>query len=160
MRERLLIIVLLFIFWLALSGQYKFLTVSLGIGSAAIVAYVSIRMQVIGAGEHRPMLYLKLPIYMIWLIGQIIIANLQVAYRVVHPHLPIEPQCLKIKLVGNKPLIHLIQANSITLTPGTISTNIKDGFIHVHALSDANARDLLNGKISERILWLQREHNG
>ena len=160
MRAQFLIIILLFIFWLALSGQYQFLLLALGIASAILVAYLSDRMRVIGAGEHRPILYLKLPVYIIWLVWQIILANAQVAYRIMHPRLPIEPQYLKIKLAGNKPLLHLIHANSITLTPGTISTNIQDGFIHAHVLSDANTRDLLDGKIAKKILWLQGKHHG
>ena len=112
-------------------------------------------MRVIGTGEHRLTLYLKLPIYAVWLTWQIVLSNLQVAYRIVHPHLPIKPQYIKVRLIGNHPLVHLIHANSITLTPGTISVNIEDGFIHVHALSDANARDLLSGEMPKKILWLE-----
>ena len=160
MRARLLIIALLFILWLTLSGYLQPLIISLGIASAVVVVYLSVRMRVIGTGEHRPMLYLRLPIYTVWLSWQIIRANVQVAYRIVHPRMPVETQYLKIKLVGDKPLLHLIHANSITLTPGTISANVKDGFIHVHVLSNADARDLLSGKIAEKILWLQGKRNG
>ena len=159
-RERFLIIALLFILWLTFSGYFQPLMISFGIAGTIVVVYLSVRMRVIGTGEHRPMLYLRLPIYTVWLIWQIIRANVQVAYRIVHPRLPVEPQYLKIKLIGDRPLLHLIHANSITLTPGTISADVKDGYIHVHALSNANARDLLGGKIAEKILWLQGKHNG
>ena len=155
MRTQFLIAILLFIFWLTLSGYYSFLTITLGIASVILVVYLSTRMRVIGTGEHRLSLYLKLPVYAVWLIWQIILSNLQVAYRIMHPRLPINPQYIKVKLIGTHPLLHLIYANSITLTPGTISVDIEDGFIHVHALSDANARDLLDGKMAEKILWLQ-----
>ena len=159
MRAQLLIAILLFIFWLTLSGYYSVLTIGLGIASVALVIYLSTRMRVIGTGEHRPTLYLKLPVYAVWLIWQIILSNLQVAYSIMHPRLPIKPQYLKVKLVGKHPLLHLIHANSITLTPGTISADIEDGFIHVHALSDANVRDLLDGKMTEKIRWLQGKHD-
>ena len=160
MQRQFLTILWLFIFWLILSGHYQFLTISLGLASTIIVTYVSMRMRVIGTGEHQAMLYLKLPIYIIWLVWKIIRANVQVAYRIMHPQLPIEPSYLKIKLAGDKPLLHLIHANSITLTPGTISSVIKDGFIYVHTLSRANARSLLSRQITKKILWLQGENNG
>ena len=155
MRAQFLIAILLFIFWLTLSGYYTLLTIALGIASVILVVYLSMRMRVIGTGEHRPTLYLRLPVYAVWLTWQVIISNLQVAYRIVHPRLPIKPQYIKVKLAGDHPLLHLIHANSITLTPGTISVDIQDGFILVHALSDANVRDLLDGKMTRKILWLE-----
>ena len=160
MREKILIIVLLFIFWLALSGHFEYLIVLLGAISAVIVTYLSARMRLGGIGEHRLLFYLKLTIYIIWLTWKIILANVQVAYRILHPRLPVEPQYLQIKLAGDTPLFHLIHANSITLTPGTISVDIKDGIIHVHALSNANIGDLLKGEIADKILWLQGKRNG
>ena len=159
MRAQFLIAILLFIFWLILSGHYSPLLITIGIASVIFVVYLSTRMRVIGTGEHRLTLYLRLPVYAVWLTWQIILSNLQVAYRIVHPRLPIKPQYIKVKLAGNHPLLHLIHANSITLTPGTISVDIEDGFIHVHALSDANVRDLLDGKMTEKILWLQGKHD-
>jgi len=141
--------------WLALSGIYKPLLIALGIASAILVVYLSARMRVVGTGAHRPSLYLRLPIYALWLFGQIILANGAVAYRIVHPRLPIQPQYLRIKLAGDTPLFHLIHANSITLTPGTISAHIEDGFIQIHALSDANIRELLSERMANKVLWLE-----
>lgn len=156
MREIIVVTLILFIFWLVLSGYYVASLIFLGVASAFGVAYLSARMEAIDFGDYRIRLFFKLPVYVVWLLWQIIKANISVARRIIHPQLPIEPQYLKVKLVSNLPLIHLIQANSITLTPGTVSAKIGDGFIQVHTLSRENADELQKGVLEAKLNWLAR----
>lgn len=156
MRKIIVAILMLFAFWLVLSGFYIASLIALGLASAALVAYLSSRMNVIGSGDYQPKFFFKLPIYTVWLLWQIVKANLFVAYRIIHPRLPIESHYLKIKLVSDRSLIHLIQANSITLTPGTVSVDIEDGFIQVHTLSRENAAELHKGTLETKLNWLAR----
>lgn len=62
-------------------------------------------------------------------------ANLDVAYRVLHPDLPIHPGIVKVKTELKSDLGRTFLANSITLTPGTLSVDIEDGYLYVHWLN-------------------------
>jgi len=68
-------------------------------------------------------------------------ANLDVAYRVIHPLLPINPGIVKIKTELKSEIAQAMLANSITLTPGTLSVDIKDGFMYVHWI-DVKSQDV------------------
>lgn len=63
---------------------------------------------------------------------EMIKANLDVAYRVLHPRLPINPGIVKIKTNLKSEIAQTMLANSITLTPGTMTVDIKDGYLYIH----------------------------
>jgi len=67
--------------------------------------------------------------YFLW---QIILANLDVAYRVIHPQLPIRPGIVKVKTSLKTDMAKTCLANSITLTPGTMTVDIKDDVLYIH----------------------------
>ena len=71
-------------------------------------------------------------IYFPYLFWEMIKANLDVAYRVIHPKLPIKPGIVKIKTNMKSDLGKLLVANSITLTPGTFTLDIKDDTLYIH----------------------------
>ena len=145
------VFLLLLGFWLALSGHYAALMIALGGASAALVTALSARMGVIGAGQHRVRFYLRLPIYAAWLLWRIVAANCDVARRILHPKLPISPCFVDVETVAGGDLLRVIQANSITLTPGTISADFGDGVIRVHALSADAAQKLRRGEIAAKV---------
>lgn len=68
-------------------------------------------------------------------------ANFDVAYRVLHPFLPINPGIVKIRTGLKSEIAQTMLANSITLTPGTLSVDIKDGFLYVHWI-DVKSQDV------------------
>ena len=80
--------------------------------------------------------------YWIWLVGQIIIANIQIAFVILNPKLPINPQIVVFKQKMDNPLAHLSLGNSITLTPGTVTVDIDNGEYIIHALTDDTAAAL------------------
>jgi multicomponent Na+:H+ antiporter subunit E len=69
-----------------------------------------------------------LPIFLYYVVK----ANIDVAYRVVHPRMPINPGIVKIKTELKSEIAQSMLANSITLTPGTLSVDVKDGYMYVH----------------------------
>jgi len=71
----------------------------------------------------------------------VILANLDVAYRVIHPRLPINPGIVKIKTSLKSEIAQAMLANSITLTPGTLSVDIKDGDMYIHWI-DVKSQDV------------------
>lgn len=77
-------------------------------------------------------------------IWECIKANIDVAYRVGHPDLPIRPGIVKVKTTLKSDTALTFLANSITLTPGTMSVDIdaEDGFLYVHWI-DVKDKDIL-----------------
>jgi multicomponent Na+:H+ antiporter subunit E len=79
------------------------------------------------------------PVRLFWAIVYIpvffyhmIVANLDVAYRVLNPGLPIKPGIVKVKTKLKTNIGKATLANSITLTPGTLTVDIKDQYLYVH----------------------------
>ena len=149
--RRFFVFLLLLGFWLAISGHYAALMVSLGAASAALVTALSSRMGVIGAGQHRPGFYLRLPFYAVWLLWRIVAANCDVARRILNPKLPISPRFIDIEAVRDDGLLRVVQANSITLTPGTISADFRGDTIRVHALTEEAAERSRKGEFAKQV---------
>jgi multicomponent Na+:H+ antiporter subunit E len=74
-----------------------------------------------------------------------------VAYIVLHPKLPIEPGLLRFRTRLRSQVGHVILANSITLTPGTITVDLSDGTYLVHALVPGAAASLLEAKMQSKL---------
>lgn len=79
--------------------------------------------------------------YVPFFLYYVVKANLDVAYRVIHPLLPINPGIVKIKTELKSELAQAMLANSITLTPGTLSVDIRDGYLYVHWI-DVKSQDV------------------
>ena len=147
----------LFAVWLLLSGHYDALTVSYGIFSCALVVVISTRMDVADREGQPIHLTWNALVYWVWLAWQIVLANLDVARRVLSPSLPISPTMIRIKASQKSDLGQVIYANSITLTPGTISIDVEDGEILVHALTREAAQSLEDGEMDRRVTMMAGE---
>ena len=80
----------------------------------------------------QPQRYFWFIVYLIVFIWECIKANFDVAYRVLHPAMPIKPGIVKVKLSLKTNMAKTILANSITMTPGTISVDLIDDILYVH----------------------------
>lgn len=129
--------IILFIFWMLMSGRFDYFHLSLGIISCAIVAHAShdLLFKDIRA-KNRHIEVIRFIKYLPWLFYQIIIANVHIAYLALHPGMLklIDPHIIRFKTRLKKDLSLLTFGNSITLTPGTITVLIKEGHYYVHAL--------------------------
>lgn len=136
MKHSLALLLILFGIWLLWSGQNDVLLISFGIGSCLIVTLLSRRMQIVDE-EGAPLQLGLRPFtsYMPWLIKEIVIANVDVARLILHPRLPISPRMIRVRASQKGDLGRVIYANSITLTPGTVSVDIAGDEIAVHALT-------------------------
>ncbi|MBT5050110.1 MAG: Na+/H+ antiporter subunit E [Rhodospirillaceae bacterium] len=141
----------LFIVWLLLSGHYTPFILTLGIASCVLVVTVTLRMEVADQEGHPLHLTWRALIYWPWLLVEIVKANIDVARRVLSPSLPVTPTMIRIKASQKSDLGQVIYANSITLTPGTISVDVANGEILVHALSREGAEDLVGGEMDRRV---------
>ncbi len=80
----------------------------------------------------EPQRYFWLICYFPFFAWECIKANLDVTYRVLHPKMPIEPGIVKVKTKLKSGIGRTILANSITMTPGTLSVDIKDEYLYIH----------------------------
>ncbi len=125
-------------FWISLSGHYTPLLLSLGAVSCVLVVYLSMRMEVVdseGVPLHVAGRFLA---YLPWLMKEVFVANIVVAKTILHPKMPISPRMVVFHGSQDTDLGRAIFANSITLTPGTITTGVHGQEFQIHALSAAD----------------------
>ena len=151
MKHVLALSVLLSAFWLINSGHYTSLLLFFMVVSVLFVAVLCHRMDVVD-GESQPLeLTFTIPMYWLWLIKEVTVANIAVARCVWKGADSISPSVIKVKANQKTDLGIVIYANSITLTPGTVSIDLEDNEITVHALTRETAKDLLTGEMDRRV---------
>ena len=152
MRHVFVLTCSLLVAWLLLSGHFEPLLIWLGLGSCALVALIAARMDV--ADHEAVPIHLhpgRLIGYWLWLVREIVRANIDVTRRLLDPKLPIDPQVRRVAAQQKTRLGRVIYANSITLTPGTVAMDLDDDTILVHALSAEGLRDLEDGEMARRV---------
>ncbi|OGW16572.1 MAG: hypothetical protein A3G93_13960 [Nitrospinae bacterium RIFCSPLOWO2_12_FULL_45_22] len=147
----------LYVFWILLSGHFDIFHLSLGVICCALVAYGTHDLVLEGLPIDMHTEVIRFIKYLPWLVYQIILANIHVAYLALSPKMPIEPRIIKIKTKLKRDLALVTFANSITLTPGTITVDIKEGVYDVHALSEKVSEDLLSGEMENRVAHIFME---
>jgi len=145
---------ILFVNWLIWSGMFDSFHMSLGVISCSVVTFMSHDL-FFGSGKfhfRHITEFIRFLLYIPWLLYQIILANIHVAYLVLHPKMPIEPSILTFETILKKDISLVTFANSITLTPGTITMDIQDGkYFVIHCISRKVADDLLSGEMERKI---------
>ena len=137
---------ILFCFWILFSGKFDFFHVSLGIGSSLLVSGLS--KDLLFPSMIKPGLivcWLRFVGYIPWLFYQIFLANLHVLYLVFHPRMMelIDPKIIEFDSRLKQDISRTTFANSITLTPGTITVNVSVlGKFTVHCIDDVSGRSL------------------
>ena len=137
--------------WLLFSGIYEPLLLVLGAASCILIVGIAHRMDVVDHEGHPIHLGWRAIGYWVWLIKEIIKSNIDVAKRILDPKLPIDPVLITVKASQPSELGQVVYANSITLTPGTVSIRVNDNTILVHALSTGLAGDLETGEMDRRV---------
>jgi multicomponent Na+:H+ antiporter subunit E len=97
-------------------------------------------------------------LYLPWLLWQILKSNIEVSRIILNPKLPISPRLLKVKSSQQTTTGEVLYANSITLTPGTISLDVQGSTILVHALTEESAQGVENGDMDRRVSQLERRN--
>ena len=160
----LLLLLMLVGAWLLWSGGYSWpgadhyhgITASLGIASVLVVTGLTQRLlRVAGAGHALPFGLGHL-LYLPWLMVEIVKANFDVARIVLSQDMAISPRLIRVKASQKTVLGQVVYANSITLTPGTVSLDLRDGEILVHALTNETAEGVLTGEMDARVCRLEQ----
>ncbi|HEX7028805.1 MAG TPA: Na+/H+ antiporter subunit E [Gammaproteobacteria bacterium] len=155
MRHTISLMLVLAAFWLLNSGHYTPLLFFLAICSIALVILISHRMDVIDHESQPLHLTMYVPGYWLWLIKEIVLANLDVTYRIWHGNSSISPTRTVLKMEQNTDMGKVIYANSITLTPGTVAMDLDGDRLVVHALTKKAVEDLHTGEMGRRVRRLE-----
>lgn len=149
----LLLSLVLFLFWLVLSGHYEPLILFFGVFSCLLVTYLAMRMDRVDGYTFRVRLRWRVFTYLFWLIREIFRANVNVARIILDPKLPISPIMVPFRPTLKTDLCRVIYANSITLTPGTITTGTEGNLLRIHALTwhdvDGREEDEMEHRVRE-----------
>lgn len=155
--KALLLFVFYFVIWLLLSGHYDPLLLTLGVLSCITCLYVTWKAKFIDE-EGLPLhLLIRLPIYTLWLFKEIIKANIDTAKIIIFNN-P-DPQNFRVKSSQKTEAGNVTYANSITLTPGTVTTVLDGDILEVHALSSDMADDVKSGAMDKKVSWLEGNKN-
>lgn len=156
MRYLVALAITLSVLWLGLSGVYKPLLFVLGAVSVLFIVWMSRRMEVVGV-EHNPVLYSwRLPVYWLWLLWEIVKSNIEVARAALAPGDRVHPMILKLPMDLDSAVSKVTYANSITLTPGTVTLLLEKDWLEVHALLESSAISLESGAMERKIAWLEQ----
>ena len=139
------------ILWLLLSGHFEPLLLGLGVVSVVTVVAVAHRMDVIDHEGHPVHLTWRAILYWPWLLWEIVKANIDVAKAIVQGEMPIEPTVMNVKCTQKSELGQVVYANSITLTPGTVTIAVLGDTLHVHALTPGAREGLETGEMDRRV---------
>jgi len=125
--------IILLLIWLALTSSLQWQELAIGLlVSLLLAAFLSHSYQRLGLPAISLKRLFYFLIYLVVLFAEIIRANLDVAYRVVHPKMPIKPGIVVIRTELKQDLAKLLLANSITLTPGTFTLDILGDRLLIH----------------------------
>jgi multicomponent Na+:H+ antiporter subunit E len=153
--------ILLSLIWLAWSGHFEPMLLGFGVVSVVLTVWVSWRLEVIGE-EGQPLKWGLRPLsYIPWLVKAIVVANIDVIQRILKGNKAVQPTWAIVPAKQRTELGRVVFANSITLTPGTVSVDLdknEDGlhYILVNAISPEGAADLDGGgEMGERVTVLE-----
>ena len=138
------------VLWWLLSGYTLPLILSLGAVSIVGVVLIARRLDLIDT-ETVPIQPLGRWLrYLPWLLKEIVVANWDVTKAILFPKGNVNPTMIRVKATQKTELGHVIYANSITLTPGTVTLAVEDGVMTVHALTLGGADGLKTGDMDRR----------
>ena len=135
--------------------MFKPLILFFGLTSCLLVAVIVSRLQVVDKDESTMAIFARMVGYVPWLTVEIVKSNIDVARRIWSPTMPISPTIVTVHASQKTALGLVIHANSITLTPGTLSIDVEPGLIEVHALSADSLPDLQGGEMDRRVTRLE-----
>ena len=152
MKSLILFLILLSL-WLLMSGHYSILIITLGIISCAFCVYVAKRGNLID-DEGLPIFFIpRLSNYLIWLFKEILISNFNTAKVIINGK--VEPETFTVKVSQVTDVAKVTYANSITLTPGTVTTKMQKDVFEVHALNSDFGNDVRTNEMDKKVTWLE-----
>ncbi|HRK56716.1 MAG TPA: Na+/H+ antiporter subunit E [Burkholderiaceae bacterium] len=148
----------LFLFWLAMSGYFTAFLLSAGLACALAVTLFARRMGVVDDEGFPLQLGWRVLVYWLWLFKEIVKSAWTVSRIILDPRLPISPTLVTIRPSQRSAVGLVVHANSITLTPGTITLEADAQSFVVHALTQDGAQGMMDPQMDRRVSSC--EHGG
>lgn len=154
----------LFAFWMVLSGRTETKFVVYGILTAVVTTRVTYPLLLVPNKDGSKKYYVfgfsipKMIMYFFWLMWQLVLANIDVLLATTGQELNVDPKVVRFRFKADNPMASVILANSITLTPGTVTMNVTDdGVYEIHALTVGAAAGVLDGGMQKKVADLYGE---
>ena len=154
----------LFAFWMVLSGRTETKFVVYGILTAVVTTWVTYPLLLVPNKDGSKKYYVfgfsipKMIMYFFWLMWQLVLANIDVLLATTGQELNIDPKVVRFRFRADNPMASVILANSITLTPGTVTMNVSDdGVYEIHELTVGAAAGVLDGGMQKKVADLYGE---
>jgi len=146
------LVFILSVFWLVDSGHFDPLLLSFGVFSVALVVWINHRMTRV-TGEYQPPVIMswRMPGYIMWLLKEIVKSNIEVVRCIYQRHPAIEPSVFKIRASQKSDIYKVLYANSITMTPGTITLEVEGDEFTIHALTRSSREGVESGDMDRRV---------
>lgn len=135
--------------------MFEPLMLTFGLASCILAALLTSKLQMVDSSERRVLIFARMISYLPWITWEVIKSNIEVARRIWQRDMPISPTIVTVKASQETALGLVIHANSITMTPGTLSIDVEPGEIEVHALSADSIADLQSGEMDKRVTRLE-----
>ena len=148
----------MFIFWILLSGEFTFILITSGVVASLITAYLSHDI-FIGKADLKTETgrVFKFIVYIPWLLWEIILANVEIAYLVLSPKPLVDPQIVRFKNDLKTDLGIVTLAHSITLTPGTVTVEANREEFIIHAIWQKSAEGIISGEMQRKVKKIEGE---
>lgn len=146
------LVFILSVFWVIDSGHFDPLLLSFGVFSVTLVVWINHRMSQ-ATGDYQPPIIMsrRMPGYIIWMLKEIIKSNIEVVRCIYQRQPAIEPSVFKVLASQKSDLFRVLYANSITMTPGTITLEVEDDEFTIHALTRSSREGVETGEMDQRV---------
>ena len=162
--HKLAMFVVLFGFWMVLSGRTETKFIVYGLITALVTTWVTYPLLLVPNKDGSKRYFVfgvsipKFIMYFFWLMWQLVLANIDVLLATTAQELDIDPKVVRFYFRADNPMASVVLANSITLTPGTVTINVTDdGLYEIHALTKGAAAGVLDGSMQKKVAYLYGE---
>ncbi len=150
--RRIASIAVLFLFWLVITASLKPLDLLIGAVVAGAAGWWADRVLWPGESEPLPVaVWLRLPLYLAYLLKEIVVAAVYVAERVLDPRMGIAPAMQTHRARFSSDTARVAFANSITLTPGTLTVDVDGDVFVIHCLHESFSDAISSGDLERRV---------
>lgn len=140
--------------WMLLSGKFDAFHLTAGFAGVVLLLWLHNRLEPLSTGPDVRVHPIRWAIYVLWLLGQILVAAVHVARVILHPSRYLNPRLMRVRFTQPNVFASVALANSITITPGTLTVDLVDDVFEVHALTERTAQGLLAGSMPGRVARL------
>lgn len=141
-------------FWGILSGKFDAFHLSIGVACVALVMWLDYRLAPLGSEDASRVHPLRFVLYYFWLMSAMVISAVYVARAILWPKKYVDPRLVCFRSEQPGVIASVVLANSITLTPGTLTVDLEGNRYLVHALTPRTASELLSGSMQARVARL------